>query len=159
MPQSVRGCYDKAVLGINHTTTGIVIALTIREPAVVLPLAFASHFILDMIPHHGNDVRFIRGQNAYNQKVVLDGLASLAVLLVALMLKPQQSAIIGLGVFFSILPDLLWPISLLKLKHHGLLWRFFKFHKGIQRSETPAGIKIEIFWLALSGSILVGLLG
>lgn len=144
------------MLGINHTTTGIIIALVIREPAVALPLAFASHFALDVIPHHGNDLRFIRGQKRFNQKVAADGLASLAVLLIAIVLQPQHAAIIAACVFFSVLPDLFWPLAT-HVKRNSLLGHYFRFHKGIQH-ESPRGIKIEWIWAALTGLTLVSLL-
>jgi len=34
-----------------HTVAAIVIASLIKQPEFALPLAFASHFVLDLIPH------------------------------------------------------------------------------------------------------------
>ena len=37
----------------NHMVTGAVIALVVKQPALALPLAFLSHFVLDALPHYG----------------------------------------------------------------------------------------------------------
>lgn len=144
------------MLGINHTTTGAIIALTIKEPAVALPLAFASHFVLDIIPHHGNDLRFIHGQRQYNRKIAFDGLASILILVAAIVARPQDGGYIAACVFASVLPDLVWPLAD-HIEHRGPLWRYFKFHKGIQH-ESPMGIRTEWIWAVLSGLTLVSLL-
>lgn len=39
---------------INHAVTGAVIGLTISNPLIAIPVAILSHFVLDIVPHHGN---------------------------------------------------------------------------------------------------------
>jgi hypothetical protein len=41
--------------GFNHGMAGAVIALTVKQPVLAVPLAFLSHFATDMIPHFGLD--------------------------------------------------------------------------------------------------------
>ena len=35
----------------NHVATGVLIAVVVPDPWVALPLAFASHFVCDALPH------------------------------------------------------------------------------------------------------------
>jgi len=39
----------------NHALSGALIGAVITQPLLAIPLAFASHFILDAIPHFGLD--------------------------------------------------------------------------------------------------------
>ncbi|MFZ1324307.1 MAG: hypothetical protein WAQ57_04090 [Candidatus Saccharimonadales bacterium] len=38
---------------VNHAAAGAGIALAVRQPLLALPLALASHFVLDALPHYG----------------------------------------------------------------------------------------------------------
>lgn len=39
----------------NHALSGALVGAIITQPVLAIPLAFASHFILDAIPHFGLD--------------------------------------------------------------------------------------------------------
>lgn len=142
------------MLGVNHTLTGTLIAVTVRDPLLVAPLALTSHFVLDVLPHHGNDPAFVRGTSSYYRKVALDGVLSLAVYALAILKWPHLFVVISVGAFFAILPDLFWPLAL-HIKQRGPLWAFFRFHKSIQQYETPRGIWIEYAWALITGSLLL----
>lgn len=142
------------MLGFNHTIAGVLIAVAVKEPLLVAPLAVASHFAMDALPHHGNDPAFIRGTASYNRKVVLDGILSLLVYAAAIIMWPTLFGIITVGAFFAILPDLFWPLAL-HIKQTGPLWAFFKFHKRIQQYETPGGAWVEYGWAILTGGLLL----
>jgi hypothetical protein len=45
---------------INHAALGAVIGLVTKDPLIAIPAAFASHFVLDALPHYG-----IRGDEGY----------------------------------------------------------------------------------------------
>jgi hypothetical protein len=38
----------------NHVITGAILVAAIKNPVVALPLALASHFVLDYLPHFGD---------------------------------------------------------------------------------------------------------
>jgi hypothetical protein len=57
---------------INHTVFGSLIATTISEPAIALPLALASHFLMDAIPHYGEDPKAPRGSKAYYIRIAAE---------------------------------------------------------------------------------------
>jgi hypothetical protein len=138
---------------INHTLTAGVIAITIKQPALVAPIALASHFVLDMIPHYGSYPPYARGTQAYYRIILVDGLLSTLAYLVIIHLWPQYLLAISVGVFFSLLPDLLWPLALY-VKQRGPLWAYFRFHKGIQR-ESGKGIMVEGVWFTVMSGVLV----
>jgi hypothetical protein len=139
------------MLAINHTLTAVVLAVSIEKPAIVLPLALISHFLIDIIPHYGNGTNIVRGTNLYDIKVVIDGLLSIVVTVLAMQHWPNKAPIILAAVFFSVLPDLLWPLALI-VRRKGVVWEFFKFHKLIQH-ESPKGIFTEIAWAACFGTV------
>lgn len=141
------------MLGINHTTTAVLIAVTVKQPEIAVPLALASHFVLDVIPHHGEDLRFERGSANFWPKVAGDALLSLVVVALAVLAWPHQGAIITACALAAILPDLLWPVAW-HVQHKGPLWTFFKFHKGIQH-ESPKGIWVEYLWVLFTGAALL----
>ncbi len=145
--------YNVIMLGVNHTTTAAVIAITVREPVLAVPLALASHFALDMVPHHGEDERFERGSKHFWPKIAVDTGLSLAVCLAAALIHPALALVIVVCAFAAILPDLLWPIAW-HIPHRGPLWSFFKFHKGIQR-EAPSGIRVEAIWLVITAGLIL----
>lgn len=134
--------------GVNHVTFGTLIAVTVKEPTLVAPLALASHFALDILPHHGNDPYFKRGSRAYTLRVVVDGLASLTLTVVLARAFPALSGVIYLGAFFSLLPDFFWPLATRPLKNE-LLIKFLRFHKAIQTRESRNGIYFEVVWFML----------
>jgi len=140
---------------INHTVTAGVIALTVKEPALVAPLALASHFLLDVIPHYGSYPPFARGTRTYYKIIAADGLISTLVYLVMIHIWPQYLLAISVGVFFSLLPDLLWPLALY-IKQQGPLWGFYRFHKGIQH-ESGKGVIVEGVWFVAMTGILAAL--
>jgi hypothetical protein len=42
------------VTASNHVVTGALIATAVAQPAAAIPLALASHFVLDALPHYGD---------------------------------------------------------------------------------------------------------
>lgn len=140
---------------INHTLTGGIIAITVKQPALIAPLALASHFVLDVIPHYGSYPRFGRGTRAYYRIITLDGILTILAYLSLISLWPQYLLAISVGVFFAILPDLFWPLAL-HVKQRGPLWAFFRFHKNIQH-ESGSGVVLEGVWVAATLGALIAL--
>jgi hypothetical protein len=116
---------------LNHVVFGSLIALTVPEPAVAIPLALASHFVMDTIPHYGEDPNALRGTNAYYAKIIADALASILILILFVSLHPPNVGLLVACSLVAVFPDLLWPLALY-IKQKGALWEFFKFHKRIQ---------------------------
>ncbi len=139
---------------LNHVAIGTLIAVTVKEPALVVPISLASHFGLDMLPHYGEDRRAPRGSGFYHARIVVDAIISLAFIAAACLYFPSLSGVILLGAFFAFLPDLFWPVALY-IKKSNPFYKFFTFHKGIQKFESPKGAYVEVVWFTAVVTILV----
>lgn len=138
---------------INHAAFGSLIAVTFTEPILAVPLALGSHFLMDAIPHYGNDPRAPRGSKFYYAKILADTLATIVILIFFISLHPVSTTLIIVCAVVAIMPDFLWPLAL-HIKQKGPLWSFFRFHKLIQR-ESRSGIFIELVWLTATTLIVV----
>lgn len=130
--------------GLNHVVFGSIIGLSVTQPALAVPLALASHFALDTVPHYGEHHRTARGTTGYHLRIAADAVVSLVFMLCLLSLNLPNPALVITCALVAVLPDFLWPLAT-KIKQSGPLWEFFKFHKGIQH-ESPWGIYIEVIW-------------
>lgn len=129
--------------GFNHALAGIGIAITVKNPALVAPIALVSHFILDMLPHFylksfGDTATrpYPRGLRYF---LAGDAVVTLFFVIVALYMWPQYWLAIIVGVLFAMAPDFLWP-------WHGKIKKmekFFNFHQKIQWFENRWGILFE----------------
>ena len=138
---------------LNHVVFGSLIAVTINQPILAIPLAFGSHFIMDTIPHYGSDPKAPRGSNLYYARIVGDALASILIILFFLSLRPPNPMLLIVCSIAAVMPDFLWPLALY-IKQKGPLWAFFKFHKLIQR-ESRMGIFVEIAWFTITSLLVI----
>lgn len=142
---------------INHTLTATIIALTVRNPEVVAPVALASHFALDMVPHYENVPPWRGGsKRLYNDIIYIDALTTLAAFVLSLVVWPTHAWIIALAVFLAISPDTFWAFQR-RIRPETWLGRYLKWHKAIQWSESNRGIVMEALWLVAAVAILVNL--
>lgn len=130
----------------NHVTFGALLATTLPEP-LALPLAFGSHFLLDSFPHYGEDELAPRGSRPYLVRIIIDALLSVALMLYFISRVPVAAPAIIVCSLLAILPDLLWPTAYF-VRQTSNLWKFFKFHKLIQR-ESRLGIYYEFGYFAI----------
>jgi hypothetical protein len=137
----------------NHVMTGAAIALTVNDPIVAAPTAFASHFVLDSIPHFG-----AKGASFKQPKWFLlgtvDCLVSFSIYLFLIAHSPQHFWLITIGMFFAALPDLFYIPETFFNKRLDPAW-FRKFHGKIQ-IELPRGILVEIIWATIMITVLRG---
>jgi hypothetical protein len=142
---------------INHTLTAGVIALTVKQPELVAPLALASHFALDMIPHYYNVPPWKGGsKRRYYNTIYLDAALTLGAYIAMIKIWPSHSGVISLAVFLAIAPDFFWAIQR-KVAPQSLIGRYLKWHKAIQWSESAKGIIVEILWCLTSLAVLANL--
>lgn len=138
----------------NHALTGALIAVTVKQPALGLCLAFLAHFAMDAIPHFGlkiDDV-FKRNNSAKFRRVLALDVVLSAILLITIPLLLADSfnpIYVFLAMFLCMSPDLVWGYRFygeLKTKKEKQKSFFSKFHNWIQWSESPSGIFVEIVW-------------
>lgn len=142
--------------------TGAFIAVLVHRPALALPLAFVSHFIVDALPHYGyGDVPFHErdSQKNFLVKQILDTYFALALLWTVpyVVQRHETPLITSLSMLLAFLPDIVWPYQYVKAKRKGgyppLNW-YAKFHKMIQWCERPWGVYFEVGWFI---SLILGL--
>ncbi|OGM28712.1 hypothetical protein A2962_02515 [Candidatus Woesebacteria bacterium RIFCSPLOWO2_01_FULL_39_61] len=152
------------VLETPHVIVGAAIATKIINPALAIPLAFASHFVLEMVPHwnpHLNTEKKKYGHitDASKKIVVVDVLAATASgIYIASLTLPDVNRflIIILAAFFSSLPDIIEaPYFFLNLKS-AFLDKWVAFQKSLQSDAeiipgllTQTATIIAAFWWIL----------
>jgi hypothetical protein len=141
----------------NHFLTGALIGGLVKNPLIALPLAFASHFVLDMLPHYGTKKE---GRLNSRYMLVIDVVLSVAALTAIIVLEPRQAILMVACAVVAFSPDLLWlPYLIAELKgqfrpRSGLAY----FLQKIQWKERPWGMAVEGVWTSVMVMLLVKLL-
>lgn len=144
--------------GTNHTLAGAIIAVLVPAPLVPI-VAFASHFVLDAVPHFGQNKRIYIKDGMYSPGfkywLVGDALLCFTSLFFAWWLFPDKWLIITVGTFFAAGPDFLWPLE--PHVRSRFARGFFTFAKKIQWAELPWGWVLEIIYAIIFATILYSL--
>ncbi len=130
------------MLEFEHALTGATIAYLIPHPAVALPLAFASHFVVDLLPHWNPNLGMKRKKQGLFYLptktiffIVIDCLVGLFLgLWLASRVLPNlnRAVLVVLGAFFAVLPDLAEaPYLFLGIKNRWTK-KLFVFQKSHQ---------------------------
>ena len=134
--------------GTNHAITGAIIGSVVASPALALPLAFLSHFVLDALPHYG-EVSKELNRRRFLIAIALDTLAVLALLLYLIVQRPSHWIVAALGALLAMSPDIMWLPNFIRgvrkkaERSHNIL---MSWHDRIQR-EHVWGIFVEAAWL------------
>lgn len=132
--------------------TGAIIGLSITNP-VALPLAFASHYVLDGIPHHGQKGLSISSK-MFNVMLVLDTLLCIALVIILALKHPAYWWLAGICAFLAASPDFMWFGDFMRVRRgqprRELQKRreVVRLHAWIQWFEKPVGIIVELTWAA-----------
>jgi len=144
----------------NHAATGALIVFVVPHIWLSLPLAFASHFILDSLPHFDDKVtlKWCLTKTLW----VIDSL-TLLILFSFLIFTKDSSVWVILGAIVAESPDLAWVYRYAFLEKWGKikprpLNAFNSFHSRIQSRTFKGGIFIEIVYLFLISTILTKVL-
>lgn len=131
------------MLATNHAFAGSIIGAVLPLP-IAIPAAFASHFLMDMLPHYGIDHTKRNNHAVYRLIVFSDTFIALSYAAAAAFLGKWSMEITG-WVAWS--PDFIWVIYYfahgqnLHIKPKN---RFMRFHMAIQRYERPWGIAVDM---------------
>jgi hypothetical protein len=132
------------VLETPHVVVGAAIAMKVVNPALAIPLALGSHFVLDRIPHWNPHLNTEVKENGKPTKkssviVIIDACTALALgFFIAFRVLPNTShAIIILAASFaSVLPDVIeGPYFFLGIKSK-FIKKWISFQKSIQVNTT-----------------------
>jgi len=129
--------YHTTVLETPHALVGAAIAARIPNPIISIPLAFASHFLLDMTPHwnpHINTELKKYGKVTNNSKfIIATDLVLAAVCVVSLALTKTDSTFpIMAGGVAAIMPDVVEGPYFFWGWKHKIIKKWLNFQKSIQ---------------------------
>lgn len=143
----------------NHVVTGSVLAATLQNPALALPLAFILHFALDALPHFGQRNDPAKAIRRLKYILPVDAAIAAGVLLVIFIMHPERWPVIMLGGILCASPDLFQlPRYIRYLRtgdHRPFNDPLSRFHHWIQWGERPWGIYIEAAWFVGFGYVLL----
>ena len=135
---------DLTVLETPHVIVGAAIATKVVHPDLAIPLSFASHFLLEKVPHwnpHLNTETEKYGAPTKKSTTIVIIDASLALVsgsYIAYRALPNTALAITifLSCFASVLPDLIeGPYFFLKVRNETIR-RWVKFQKSLQSDTT-----------------------
>jgi hypothetical protein len=141
---------------INHALTGAVIGLSVSSPAIALPVAFASHYVMDALPHYDYDGdqsgRWI-GTKRFAIVMAIDALLCGVVVAILAILQPTHWITAIIGAFVAALPDFFSVGRYIHIrkgqKHQPNAYE--RFAAKIQWFERPIGAVVEITWFLAMG--------
>ena len=140
------------MLETPHVAVGAAIAVAIPNPFIAIPLAFASHFVLDIVPHwnpHSYTEVQKFGKISVNTKIIALVDAGLALGLGFFIASqvPSQSHFITiiLASFASVLPDVSKSPYFLLGFRDGLLKKWVDFERSLQvETNFVVGMAVQI---------------
>jgi len=138
---------------INHAVVGGLIAVAIPNPWIAIPLALASHFALDSLPHFGT-----KKIKDFLKVFSVDCLLVIIFFLVLLLGRPEHWGLIAVCGFVSMSPDFMWAPNAFRTVlgvPRKKLNAFSRFHKNIQWGERDWGLIIEIPTLVVLSYVLI----
>lgn len=134
----------------NHALTGALIGFSISDPWIALPLAFISHFILDVIPHYGSNQNSNSWIKSTKFKTILaiDICFCLALGVLLLILQPKGFILALFCAIIATSPDLIHirKFVLLNRNRPIKLNVIERFSAVIQWFERPSGAYVEVFY-------------
>lgn len=144
----------------NHALTGALIGLTVSNPVVALIAALTSHFILDALPHFGDDHHRLKlklNGSLFQTMLFSDIGLCLVIALALFTVQPTHWFMAIVCAFIATSPDFAWFADYrAALKHHPRPKRgaFRRFASAIQWSQTPEGALVEVVWTLTMASLL-----
>lgn len=152
------------MLQTPHVVVGTAIAIKIGNPYLAIPLALASHFVLDRVPHwnphtYTEAMKFGIPKKQTIALTLVDIAAALALgLTIALKFMPDYGRvlIIILAAFASVAPDIAkYPFFLFKGTRKGLYKKYVDWERSMQTDVSLyfgvftqlAIIAIGLWWL------------
>lgn len=128
------------MIELPHTIVGAALAAKIGNPALALPLALGSHFVLDMLPHwdpHIRTEKITLGELQPRTKrvIAIDVVASLVVgILIATTVLPdiKHFIVVLLGAFLAVLPDVLEGPYFFFNQQNRFITGLLKFQHSLQ---------------------------
>jgi hypothetical protein len=119
-----------------HVTAGVALGTLIGNPIVVIPVAIASHFILDSVPHWQETLAPYTPTMKTWIRIPIDFAIALVIVLLALQARPDHALAIWLGAVFASGADLDVLLIVYPKFKKGLLEKYWDWHCAIQRETS-----------------------
>ncbi len=153
------------MIATPHMVAGAAIGRALRRPWLAYPAAFASHFLLDIVPHIDWHGLFGIDHAGPTRLEALAGIGDFLVgaLVVGLVSRrqPMRRVMLG-GALFGVLMDLVEyvpPVGPWFRHWAGGAW-LSRFHHGIQHNlpptQWPLGAGTQVAALALALAVCLG---
>lgn len=136
------------MLELPHAMVGAAIAKLVPIPAVALPLALASHFITDYVPHW-NPHTDTHGRFSGNSVTII-AIDSLAAVVAGVILAFNSSHfwLILSACLLAVLPDVI------EIPHFFLDWKYAPVEKLIKYQKAHQW-NVPMVWGLLSQAIVI----
>jgi hypothetical protein len=144
---------------INHALTGSLIGFLVGEPAVAVPAAIVSHFVLDAIPHYDGlaDARptlkakkqWVRTRT-FRTLLYADAVLCIALVVVLAAREPHHWLLASICAFAAASPDFL-SINFFRHSLSRKPWQpslYMQFVSFTQWFQRPIGAVVEVTWFA-----------
>lgn len=141
----------------NHALTGALIGMSVHQPLLAVPAAFASHYVLDALPH--GDGFFKLRSKTFSLYLLVEAWLCCLLVLVLAVTQPEYWWLGAICAFVATSPDFMWIKTYLR-ERKGFkrlkpkLW-FVKLHAKVQWFAKPIGAIVELAWAIIAVSLLV----
>lgn len=129
------------MLQTPHVVVGTAIAIKVGNPALAIPLALMSHFVLDRVPHwnphtYTEAIKYgLPKKNTIVLTIIDIGIALILGLWIASLFLPNYptALIILTCAFASVAPDIAkYPFFVFKKVRHGLYKKYVEWERSMQ---------------------------
>jgi hypothetical protein len=150
---------NERMLATPHMLAGAAIGKVLRRPYLALPAAFASHFVLDAVPHLDSHALFGVPHGGPTAPEAIMAVVDVVVgVALVLWLSAGQSGrgLVIWAAFFGIVTDLLDNVPGVNTLFHELpgALSFSAFHHDLQHNVTPAqwplGVSTQLVVVAVA---------
>jgi hypothetical protein len=140
----------------NHGLMGAAVAVIFRNyPAIALPLALVSHFVLDSLPHYDyGEGRVSMKSPRFRRMVTSDAIIAVLTTLFVAFAWYEIWWLVILCAFIAACPDFVWYYYYF-LKPDAKTGLITQMHKFVQWSATRQGFIVEtVFYILLLPTLL-----
>jgi hypothetical protein len=136
--------------------------LAVGNPALILPLAFISHFAQDAIPHYdvpGKDELDVLSSRRLGIELIPQFILCVLIVAILTLSRPSHWFIAVLAAFLATSADLLWIPKFVVAQREGRLlansnW-FWRFHHWVQWKTSPKLWWVELVWFVGFGALFI----
>ena len=144
----------------NHALTGAIIGLSLGNTLIAVPIALASHFVLDSLPHFGVG-KDATTKSWFPKLLTIDILGCFILVAVLAHAQPQHWLTAAVAAFAATSPDFMWLPGFIRFNkgqpQKAARNIIMRFHAWIQWYQQPLGALVEAAWAFIAVAVLIRL--